>query len=85
MIFRKEFIFEEKKTDCEEKLQTTKHGKLPSRQSQLNQKKSNKFCFIDQYWSTSLKGGVIFMQKAYYLHAPHLTRSKKPHIVCVPK
>ena len=27
-------------------------------------------------------GGVIFMQKAYYLHAPHLERSKKLHM-CV--
>ena len=26
--------------------------------------------------------GVIFMQKGYYLHAPHLSRSKKRHM-CV--
>ena len=77
MIFMKK-IFLKRKTDCEEKRQTTKQSKLPSRQSQLNQKKSNKFCFIYLYRSTSIKGGVIFMQKAYYLHVPHLARSKKP-------
>ena len=59
----KEFIFG-KKNDCVEKQQTTNNGKLPSRQSQFNQKNSNTFCFIYQYRSLSIKGGVIFMQKA---------------------
>ena len=38
--------------------------------------------FHYRYRSTSIIGGVIFMQKAYYLHARHLARSKKPHM-CV--